>query len=133
MLLLNIKLRFYWHNSRDFQESNKLLWLDIVSFRYILTILIFIFQGKGLVAFAHAKWMRALLQFHTSYLMSSPQCEEIMSSIYAMIETKTKNYQKILQLRYSFILYSESLNCWGFYHKIDAVKYLLTYLGLHVN
>jgi hypothetical protein len=31
--------------------------------------------------------------------MTSPQCEEILSSIYAMVEVKTRNYNKILQLR----------------------------------
>jgi hypothetical protein len=52
-----------------------------------------------LIVFAHAKWLRAVLQLHTSQLMTSPQCEEILSSIYAMVEVKTRNYNKILQLR----------------------------------
>lgn len=49
--------------------------------------------------FAHAKWMKAILRHHTSFLMSSPHCEDILTSVYAMIEAKTRNYNKILQLR----------------------------------
>ena len=43
--------------------------------------------------------MKAILRHHTSYMMSSPHCEDILASVYAMIEAKTRNYNKILQLR----------------------------------
>ena len=52
-----------------------------------------------MVVFAHAKWMKAILRHHTSYMMSSAHCEDILASVYAMIEAKTRNYNKILQLR----------------------------------
>merc|ERR1719245_2701559 len=54
--------------------------------------------------------MKAILQFHTSYVMSSPKCEELMSSIYSMIESKTKNYNKILQLRGKLDLMVQQMN-----------------------
>ena len=54
--------------------------------------------------------MKSLLQFHTSYLTNSPQCEDIMTSIYAMIENKTKNYQRILQLRGKLDIMVQQMN-----------------------
>ena len=42
--------------------------------------------------------------------MSSPKCEELMSSIYSMIESKTKNYNKILQLRGKLDLMVQQMN-----------------------
>ena len=70
----------------------------------------FLFQGKGLGVLTHSKWMKSLLQFHTSYLTNSPQCEDIMTSIYAMIENKTKNYQRILQLRGKLDIMVQQMN-----------------------
>lgn len=67
-------------------------------------------QGKGLGVLTHSKWMKSLLQFHTSYLTNSPQCEDIMTSIYAMIENKTKNYQRILQLRGKLDIMVQQMN-----------------------
>jgi hypothetical protein len=52
-----------------------------------------------LIVFAHAKWLKAVLQLHTSHLMVSPQCDEILTSLYAMVEVKTRNYNQILHLR----------------------------------
>ena len=72
--------------------------------------LFFLFQGKGLGVLTHSKWMKSLLQFHTSYLTNSPQCEDIMTSIYAMIENKTKNYQRILQLRGKLDIMVQQMN-----------------------
>ena len=51
------------------------------------------------LVFGHGKWLKAVLRHHTSYVMSSPDCEEIIASINAVIESRTKNYQQILQLR----------------------------------
>lgn len=51
------------------------------------------------LVFAHGKWLKAVLQHHTSFVISSPECEEILTSMNAIIEARTKNYSKILQLR----------------------------------
>jgi len=56
-------------------------------------------QGKTPLVFSHGKWLKAVLQHHTSYIMSSPECEEIMSSMNTIIEARTRNYSKILQLK----------------------------------
>lgn len=59
----------------------------------------FFFQGKVSLVFSHGKWLKAVLNHHTSYVMSSPECEEILASMNAIIESRTRNYNKILQLR----------------------------------
>jgi hypothetical protein len=56
-------------------------------------------QGKTPLVFSHGKWLKAVLQHHTSYIMSSPECEEILSSMNTIIEARTRNYSKILQLK----------------------------------
>merc|ERR1711899_486152 len=56
-------------------------------------------QGKTPLVFSHGKWLKAVLQHHTSYIMSSPECEEILTSMNTIIEARTRNYSKILQLK----------------------------------
>jgi hypothetical protein len=56
-------------------------------------------QGKTPLVFSHGKWLKAVLQHHTSYIMSSPECEEILSSMNTIIEARTRSYSKILQLK----------------------------------
>jgi len=56
-------------------------------------------QGKTPLVFSHGKWLKAVLHYHTSHIMSSPECEEILSSMNTIIEARTRNYNKILQLR----------------------------------
>jgi len=56
-------------------------------------------QGKTPLVFSHGKWLKAVLQHHTSHIMSSPECEEILSSMNTIIEARTRNYSKILQLK----------------------------------
>ena len=57
------------------------------------------FQGKTPLVFSHGKWLKAVLHHHTSHIMSSPECEEILTSMNTIIEARTRNYNKILQLR----------------------------------
>jgi len=56
-------------------------------------------QGKTPLVFSHGKWLKAVLHHHTSHIMSSPECEEILTSMNTIIEARTRNYNKILQLR----------------------------------
>jgi len=65
----------------------------------LLEILHHYIQGKVSLVFSHGKWLKAVLQHHTSQIMSSPECEEILASMNTVIEGRTRNYAKILQLR----------------------------------
>ena len=40
-----------------------------------------------------------MLQHHTAQVMISPECEKVLTSMRSIIETCTKNYFEILQLR----------------------------------
>ena len=74
--------------------------LDAGALKNNLIFTIFLtFQGKGHIILAHGKWTKAIIQHHTSHLMSSPQCEDLLSSMHSMIEARTKNYSRILRLR----------------------------------
>ena len=42
----------------------------------------FFFQGKTPQVFSHSKWLKAVLHHHTSHIMSSRECEEILTSMY---------------------------------------------------
>ena len=48
---------------------------------------------------AHAKWLRSVLQIHTSHLMSTPACQELLGPVYAMLEARTRHYSALLQLK----------------------------------
>jgi len=65
----------------------------------LLEVLHHYIQGRGNVVFIHAKWTKAVIQYHSSHLMSSPKCEELLSSLYSLTEARTKNYSKILRLK----------------------------------
>lgn len=65
----------------------------------LLEVLHHYIQGKGNVVFIHAKWTKAVIQHHSSHLMSSSKCEELLSSLYSLTEARTKNYSKILRLK----------------------------------
>jgi len=56
-------------------------------------------KGRGMVGHSHAKWLRSVLQHHTAYLMSNPRCEAILASVHAMLESRTKHYQSLMQLK----------------------------------
>ena len=48
---------------------------------------------------AHSKWLKCAIQIHTAHLMSTPQCEELLSPIYSLIEARTRHYSSALQLK----------------------------------
>ena len=54
---------------------------------------------RGPLVFAHGKWLKTILHYHSAYLVSSPEYEAILASMNAAIEAKTRSYDKILQVR----------------------------------
>ena len=54
---------------------------------------------RGPLVFAHGKWLKSILHHHSAYLVLSPEYEEILASMNATIESKTRSYHKILQVR----------------------------------
>ena len=56
-------------------------------------------KGRGMVNFAHGKWLQSVLQHHTSYLMSSPHCEDLLGPVVAMLQARTKHYTPLVQLK----------------------------------
>jgi len=47
----------------------------------------------------HAKWLRAVLQHHSAFLMSNPACQELLGPLMAMLEARTKHHGAILRLK----------------------------------
>merc|ERR1711942_572437 len=56
-------------------------------------------KGRGMVNASHAKWLKAVLTIHTGYLVSVPDCRELLTPVYALLETRTQHYNQVLQLR----------------------------------
>jgi len=56
-------------------------------------------KGRGVMNASHAKWLKAVLTIHTGYLVSVPDCQELLSPVYALLETRTQHYNQVLQLR----------------------------------
>eukprot|EP00090_Calanus_glacialis_P015613 TRINITY_DN2460_c0_g1_i2.p1 TRINITY_DN2460_c0_g1~~TRINITY_DN2460_c0_g1_i2.p1 ORF type:complete len:606 (-),score=281.26 TRINITY_DN2460_c0_g1_i2:53-1870(-) len=56
-------------------------------------------KGRGMVNASHAKWLKAVLTIHTGYLVSVPDCQDLLSPVYALLETRTRHYNQVLQLR----------------------------------
>jgi len=56
-------------------------------------------KGRGMVNASHAKWLKAVLTIHTGYLVSVPDCQELLTPLYALLETRTQHYSQVLQLR----------------------------------
>jgi len=56
-------------------------------------------KGRGMVNASHAKWLKAVLTIHTGYLVSVPDCQDLLSPVYALLETRTQHYNQVLQLR----------------------------------
>ncbi len=48
---------------------------------------------------SHSKWMRSVLQHHAGFLMSNPECENLLGPVLAMLETRTKHHSALLQLK----------------------------------
>lgn len=48
---------------------------------------------------SHSKWLRSVLQHHTSFLMSNPHCQELLGPVYAMLEARTRHYAPLAQLK----------------------------------
>eukprot|EP00092_Neocalanus_flemingeri_P016568 GFUD01017928.1.p1 GENE.GFUD01017928.1~~GFUD01017928.1.p1 ORF type:complete len:622 (-),score=257.62 GFUD01017928.1:219-2084(-) len=56
-------------------------------------------KGRGMVNASHAKWLKSVLTVHTGYLVSVPDCQELLTPVYALLETRTQHYNQVLQLR----------------------------------
>merc|ERR1712106_555357 len=56
-------------------------------------------KGRGMVNASHAKWLKSVLTIHTGYLVSVPDCQDLLSPVYALLETRTQHYNQVLQLR----------------------------------
>jgi len=56
-------------------------------------------KGRGKVDGSHAKWLRSVLATHTGFLVSVPECRELLSPVYALLEARTQHYSQVLQLR----------------------------------
>lgn len=56
-------------------------------------------KGRGMVNQSHAKWLRSVLQHHSSYLMSSAHCDELLGPIVAMLQARTKHYAPLINLK----------------------------------
>ncbi len=48
---------------------------------------------------SHSKWLSSVLQHHSAYLMSIPQCSELLGPIFAKLEARTKNYAALMHLK----------------------------------
>lgn len=56
-------------------------------------------KGRGMVNQSHAKWLRSVLQHHSSYLMASAHCDELLGPIVAMLQARTKHYAPLINLK----------------------------------
>jgi len=65
----------------------------------LVNILMKFIKGRGKVDASHAKWLRSVLALHTGYLVSVPECRDLLSPVYALLEARTAHYSQILQLR----------------------------------
>ena len=65
----------------------------------LVTVLQRYIRSRGMVNASHAKWLKAVLSVHTGYLVSVPDCQQLLSPVYAMLETRTQHYSQVLQLR----------------------------------
>jgi len=65
----------------------------------LVTVLQKYIKGRGMVNASHAKWLKAVLTIHTGYLVSVPDCQDLLSPLYAQLEARTQNYNQVLQLR----------------------------------
>jgi len=65
----------------------------------LVTVLQKYIKGRGMVNASHAKWLKAVLTIHTGYLVSVPDCQDLLSPLYALLEARTQHYSQVLQLR----------------------------------
>jgi len=56
-------------------------------------------KGRGIFNASHAKWLKSVLAIHTGYLVSIPDCQDLLSPVYALLERRTSHYSQVLQLK----------------------------------
>ncbi len=56
-------------------------------------------RGRGTVNLSHSKWLRSVLQHHSGYLSSLPQCPELLGPVHAMLEARTRSYAPLMRLK----------------------------------
>lgn len=56
-------------------------------------------RGRGMTQFTHGKWLNSVLQHHSAYLMSNPDCADILCPVLSMLEARTKHFDRILRLK----------------------------------
>ena len=43
-----------------------------------------------------SKWLKAVLPY-LGYLVSVPECQELLTPLYALLDTRTQHYNQVLQ------------------------------------
>ncbi|CAB4056584.1 UTP5 [Lepeophtheirus salmonis] len=56
-------------------------------------------RGRGIVSQSHSNWLKSILLHHSSFLMSIPNCDQVLSSLITMLEERTRNYTSLIQLQ----------------------------------
>jgi len=87
----------------------------------VQTLMRFI-KGRGRVDASHAKWLRSVLGLHTGYLVSVPECQDLLSPVFALLEARTQHYSQVLQLRGKLELLTKQTEATGGEADIDAGK-----------
>jgi len=87
----------------------------------VQTLMRFI-KGRGRVDASHAKWLRSVLGLHTGYLVSVPECQDLLSPVFALLEARTQHYSQVLQLRGKLELLTKQTEVTGGEADIDAGK-----------
>ncbi|CAF0995520.1 unnamed protein product [Rotaria sp. Silwood1] len=61
-------------------------------------------------SYVASRWLRALLNIHSSYLMTYPDIMERLSPVYELIESHTKIYPKLARLHGKVLLIASQIN-----------------------
>ena len=71
-------------------------------------------KGRGMVNSSHAKWLRSVLTLHTGFLVSVPDCQDLLGPVHALLEARTGAYNSVLQLRgkLDFVIKQKSCIKW---------------------
>jgi len=93
----------------------------------VQTLMRFI-KGRGRVDASHAKWLRSVLGLHTGYLVSVPECRELLTPVFALLEARTHHYNQVLQLRGKLDLLTKQTEAAGGDQEVDGgAEALLVY------
>lgn len=88
----------------------------------LVTNLMKFIKGRGRVDASHAKWLRSVLSLHTGYLVSVPECRDLLTPVYALLEARTSHYPQVLQLRGKLELLTKQTDVTGEDTEVDTGK-----------